>query len=100
MVIFLSHYLWLDYSHSNVNIKIDTAIRGNKVRAKSVLLSFIHLKLNLSNISLVKEKMKVLGPDQKLFDCICLSLVLFTAANITSHYTAGKQEFLLNLGAL
>lgn len=65
-----------------------------------MLLSFIHLKFNLSNTSLVKEKMKLLGPDKKLFDSVQLSLELFIAASITSRYAAGKQQLLLNLGTL
>lgn len=57
-----------------------------------MLLSFVHLKVNLSNISLAKGKTKLLGPDQKLFDSVQLSLELFTAASKTSLYAAGKQQ--------
>lgn len=35
--------------------------------------------------------MKLLGPSRKLFDSVQLSLELFAAASITSHYAAGKQ---------
>lgn len=51
-------------------------------------------------MSLMKEKMKLLGPDWKLFDSVQLSLELFTAAIITSHYAADKQQLLLILGTL
>lgn len=35
--------------------------------------------------------MKPLESSRKLFDSVQLSLELFTAASITSHYAAGKQ---------
>lgn len=44
--------------------------------------------------------MKLLGPYQKIFDSVQLSLELFTAASITSYYAAGKKQLLLNLGTL
>lgn len=90
MAVFFSYHHWPDYGYSDFNVKIDAAICANKVRSNSALLSFVHLKFNLLSMSLVKEKMKLLGPDRKLFDSVQLCLEFFAAASITSHYAAGK----------